>query len=503
MRALQVLAALRTFLAESLEESLQRSLSTDLEAHLLQLFHSVVDTVPAYRQFLQAQGVDPATVQSQAAFQKLPFVTKANYIKQYPLSELCRNGSLSACDMVAVSSGSTGEPTFWPRLIADELQIATRFEYIFRESFQCDHRSTLAVVCFALGTWVGGMYTASCCRWLAAKGHPITVVTPGNNKTEILRVVQALGPQFEQTVLLGYPPFLKDVVDTGLQQGIPWPDYSVKWVMAGEVFSEEWRSLVGQRLGSTNFYYDSASLFGTADAGVLGHETPLSICIRRFMAAHPDAARQLFGESRLPTLVQYDPTSRFFEVRDGTLLFSGDGGIPLIRYHIADSGGIIPYRTMLQRLKDWGFDPVSELGGSRGASALPFVYVFGRSQFAISYFGANLYPENIAVGLEQERIRDWTTGKFVMQVLDNRDFNRFLSVVVELAPGIQADEDKVQAITQSILQQLQRLNSEFANYVPPEYQRPQVILKPMGDPDYFPLGVKHSYTRSSDPPKSP
>jgi phenylacetate-CoA ligase len=240
MRSLQTLTALRTFLAESLAESLQRSLTTDLETHLLQLFHSTVKTVPAYRYFLETQGIDPQSIQSQAAFQQLPLVTKSNYIKPYPLSERCREGNLSACDMVAVSSGSTGEPTFWPRFITDELQIATRFESIFRESFQSDRRSTLAIVCFALGTWVGGMYTAACCRWLAVKGYPITVITPGNNKTEILRVVQALGPLFEQTVLLGYPPFLKDIVDSGLQQGVPWPDYAVKWIMAGEVFSEEW-----------------------------------------------------------------------------------------------------------------------------------------------------------------------------------------------------------------------------------------------------------------------
>jgi len=76
-------------------------------------------------------------------------------------------------------------------------------------------------------------------------------------------------------VLFGYPPFLKDVIDSGIAEGISWRDYSVKWVAAGEVFSEAWRSLVGTRLGSTQVCYDSASLYGTADAGVLGNETPL------------------------------------------------------------------------------------------------------------------------------------------------------------------------------------------------------------------------------------
>src|SRR6185436_9255328 len=141
----------------------------------------------------------------------------------------------------------------------------------------------------------------------------ITVITPGNNREEIFRAVQELGPLFDQTVLLGYPPFLKGIVDEGIARGIDWKPYHIKWVMAGEVFSEEWRSLVGERVGAGQPCYDSASLYGTADAGVLGNETPLSICIRRFLAGNPAAARALFGESRLPTLAQYDPLSRFFE----------------------------------------------------------------------------------------------------------------------------------------------------------------------------------------------
>jgi phenylacetate-CoA ligase len=52
-----------------------------------------------------------------------------------------------------------------------------------------------------------------------------------------------------------------------------------------------------------------------------------------------------------------------------------------------------------------------------------------------------------------------------------------------------------QAIASSILAQLRRLNSEFANYVPPEYQLPVVTLTEMGDAEYFPIGVKHRYTR--------
>ncbi len=500
---LHAVETLNAFLTTPLSVRLAGSGSHSPETVALDLFRSVAETVPAYQQFLRDHQIDPSRINTPADFQTLPLLTKANYMQRYPLADRCRHGQLSQCDMMAVSSGSTGVPTFWPRFMTDELEIATRFEQVFHDSFRADERTTLAVVCFALGSWVGGMYTASCCRYLAAKGYPLMVVTPGNNKAEIFRIVTELGPEFEQVVLLGYPPFLKDVIDSGMAQGIDWSPFKLKLVTAGEVFSEEWRELMGERTGMKDLYFNSASLYGTADAGVLGNETPLSIVIRQFFAQNPLAARELFGESRLPTLVQYDPSSRYFETHEGTLLFSGNNGIPLIRYHIADTGGIVPYDRMLAFLADHGFDPKAALkqasadrGSVRGDWPLPFVYVFGRSNFTISYFGANIYPENVTVGLEQPPVKDWVTGKFVMQALEDADKNRVLSIVVELIPGVLADEAKADQIAESILTHVKRLNSEFAHYVPTEYQRPRVTLLPHGDPEYFPVGVKHRYTRA-------
>jgi phenylacetate-CoA ligase len=65
--------------------------------------------------------------------------------------------------MIAVSSGSTGKPLAWPRSLRDELEIATRFEQVFAQGFGVQRHPTLVVICFALGSWVGGMYTAQCC----------------------------------------------------------------------------------------------------------------------------------------------------------------------------------------------------------------------------------------------------------------------------------------------------------------------------------------------------
>ena len=493
---------LTNFLHTPPEKLLSNNLALDTSKKILDLFHHVALSVPAYKKFLELHDINHSEIKDFSDFQNLPLLTKENYLRQYPLTELCRQGKLELCDMIAASSGSTGKPTFWGRSYTDELQIATRFEQIFRDSFSADTKSTLAVICFSLGTWVGGIYTLNCCRHLANKGYLISAIATGNNKAEILRVVEELGTNFEQVVLLGYPPFLKDVIDTGISSGIKWGQYQIKLVMAGEVFSEEWRDLVYQRIDAQHPCFDSASLYGTADAGVLGNETPLSICIRRFFANNPQAAKALFKESRLPTLVQYDPTSRFFEVQDKNLIFSGDNGIPLLRYNILDTGGIITYDEMLHFLKQYEFDPISQLGeklgeSTRGIYPLPFVYVFGRSNFTISYFGANIYPENISVALEQSHIQSLVTGKFVMQVQEDEDKNKILFIAVELAPNIESNESIKDAITSTIIHQLKRLNSEFANYVPEKYQTPHVKLFPIGNPEYFPTGVKHRYTRNS------
>ncbi|RZU52410.1 phenylacetate-CoA ligase [Krasilnikovia cinnamomea] len=460
----------------------------------LALFHDVAATVPAYADLLRTHGIDPRTVRDPAAFARLPLLTKDNYHRRYALPQLCRGGRLDACDMVAVSSGSSGTPTVWPRSVLDERAVAARFEQVFHGGFRADERRTLAVVCFALGSWVGGMYTTACCRHLAAKGYPITVVTPGNDIDEILRVLPELGPYADQVVLLGYPPFLKNVIDVGAARGVDWRRYRIRLVLAGEVFSEQWRDLVGGRAGMGDPTRDSASLYGTADAGVLGTETPLSIAVRRFLARDPAAARELFGSDRLPTLVQYDPGSRYFETHAGTLLFSCDGAVPLVRYHIADEGGLIGHDELLEFCARHGFDP-AEAADPRGAPRLPFVYVFGRSLFTVSFFGANVYPENVTVGLERPGVSDRVTGKFVLDVVEDADHDRRLRIVVELAPGVPAEPGLASALAESIRAELLRLNSEFAHYVPHGYQTPLLELRPAGDPEFFPPGVKHRYTR--------
>jgi len=498
----RITGPLQHFLDTSLDDLLQPGATGDGFRETAALLRKVASDVPAYRALLAEQDIDPARIETPQDFRRLPLLDKKNYVKRFPLDDLVLGGKLTRADFFAVSSGSTGEPTFWPRSQAEEFPVAVRFEQVFRDAFRAHEKRTLAVICFALGTWVGGMFTTACMRHLSAKGYQIVTATPGNKIDEILRTVSRLAPQFEQTVLLGYPPFLKEVIDAGRSQGVDWPRFDVKLVMAGEVFSETWRDLVAERLGAPkgskpDSLRFSSSIYGTADAGVLGQETPVSIAIRRFLADRPEAARELFGDTRLPTLCQYDPAARYFESLDGSLCFSGWNGVPLVRYHIADRGGILPFDGMLQAIRDLGGDPIAEVRETGGPEPRrqPFVWVLGRTDFTVSFFGANVFPETISLGLEQPEVRAHVTGKFVMEVKEGLADKPRLTIAVELAAGKPGTNELGDAIATALLAQLRRLNSEFANYVPREFQTPLVTLYPQGHPDYFPVGVKHRYSR--------
>jgi phenylacetate-CoA ligase len=481
------------FLTTSLDDLLRPGESGDGFAETKQLLTRVAAEVPAYGEILRERGVDLAAIRNPSDFAGLPLLDKANYVRRFSQDQVVFGGDRARCDFYAVSSGSTGEPTFWPRAAADEYPIAVRFEQVFRDMFQAHEKRTLAIVCFAMGTWVGGMFTTFCLRAVAEKGYKIMIATPGNKPDEIIRIVERLGGDFEQTVLLGYPPFLKEVIDVGRAKGLDWGRFKPRLVLAGEVFGETWRELMAERAGVEDILHFAASLYGTADAGVLAQETPLSVAIRRFLSKHPALAQEIFGDTRLPTLCQYDPTNRYFEVVDGTLAFSGDNGVPLIRYHIADRGGIARYQDMLAKLGGAGFD--ADALGLGGHRRQPFVWVFGRANFTISYFGANIFPETVSLALEQPNVRGFVTGKFVMEVKEGLGDKPAFALAVELAQNVVHSDDIARLVGDEVLAVLRKLNSEFANYVPTDLQRPVVTLYPTGHPDYFPVGVKHRYSR--------
>jgi phenylacetate-CoA ligase len=457
----------------------------------LKLFHTMAVRVPAYKDFLKKEGVKPSSIQSYDDFTKhVPIIDKKNYMSQYPLAQLCLDGDIFNNNIISVSSGSTGVPFFWPR---GEQQDKENTELIARifDTYEMKEKKTLLVLCFSMGTWIAGtLFEASSINY-ANQGNPVSILTPGIEKINAIDAIKRLSKDYEQVVIGGYPPFVKDLIEEGARLGIRWPKLSTRLIMGGESFSEEWRDYVLELLGSDN-PYDATNLYGVADVGVVGHETPLSITIRRAYNSDNELIRQRFGTEILPSLSQFDPSKRHIEKVDGELVITSNSGIPLVRYNLKDTGDVLTKEELVE--------PVAKLLGSQFNNineTFPFVYLNGRKDFSITFYGLNVYPENIKAALVDRRIRELVTGKFTMATVSDNNMDQTFELNIELTNGRAASDEGQKLIETVVLEKLTTLNSEFRKLhdAIAEKASPNVHLITFGDQSYFARGVKHKWAR--------
>jgi phenylacetate-CoA ligase len=102
----------------------------------------------------------------------------------------------------------------------------------------------------------------------------------------------------------------------------------------------------------------------------------------------------------------------------------------------------------------------------------------------------------VSVGLEQPDVAAHVTGKFVLEIATSADENTELRLTIELALNALPTPELERELARSVRAALESTNSEFLAYVPSERRTPRVRLLPLGEPEYFPSGVKHRYTRT-------
>src|SRR6266853_359753 len=111
------------------------------------------------------------------------------------------------------TSGSTGKPFYFPRNGILDSQ-SSIYHQMFLKNSQLDvNKSTLVLICFGMGVWIGGLITYQAFKSISVRGYPMTILTPGVNKREIFEALKTIAPKYDQIILCGYPPFMKDIVD--------------------------------------------------------------------------------------------------------------------------------------------------------------------------------------------------------------------------------------------------------------------------------------------------
>jgi phenylacetate-CoA ligase len=453
----------------------------------LKVFHTVAELVPAYKDFLKKNAVNHKTVKTFDDFKKLPLITKDNYLSQYPMKELMWEGSEFNGDIISVSSGSTGEPYFWLRNEAQQEEAAEFFYDMYKNNFDCDSIPTLLVVCFSMGIWIAGSYTTLGGIAANRKGLKMNIITPALDVDDALAVIKRLHKNYEQLILAGYPPFLKDLVDKGAEEGLDWTKLKIGYTPAGEVIGEELRDYFLKRGTAYKDPSKITSIYGTVDAGIVAYETPLSVMLRR-QVYKQNLQENYFGRQVLPTLAQYDPRRRYIEVIDGSIVFTAYTGIPLVRYNIKDLGGTV---TRLEDIvpDDYEFQKsIVKAGLDIKTWARPFIYVHGRSDFTASLYAVLIYPENIKKALFKEEVTHHITGRFVMSIKYKKKLDQYLEILVELRSGQKASKETQSLVLNTVMETLDGDNFEYRKLKKSIGNRavPKIILKPHNDPQHFP-----------------
>jgi len=474
------------------------------EEKAISLANFSLQKTPAYQKFIKNNSLSIKKINSIEDFKKLPFIDKNNYLRKYPYKELFPEDYLSKTTTFSSTSGSTGEPFYFPRGEEQDAQYEYIAELFLKNQIEIDKKKTLAINGFGLGIWIGGIFTYKNFNKIAAKGHPLAIAPTGTSKEIFLKTFLKTADLFDQIILMGYPPFLRDIIDEGKDFGIDWSKYQIKILTATEGFTEKFRDYLVKKTGINNKYLDIINIYGSVELGTMAHETPLSVLIRNLAVTNKKLFATLFPNTNLqPTLAQYHPYLTFFEEVEGQVYASGFGSLfPLIRYQFHDKGGVITFQDMISKLNDLKID-IYEICRQEKIDhtilKLPFVYVYERSDFVVILRGANIYPENIKIALQNEDLEKLVTGKFTMIKKENVNLDEYLEINVELKKEVKKRGINKKLIEKIILNTLNEINSEFHYLYTTEGKKvaPRIALFNYEDPKYFAPNIKQSWTKKN------
>ncbi len=480
------------------------------ERRALQIFHQAARRVPAYKNFLKKHKVNPIKIRTIKDFACVPTTDKRNYINAYSFKDRSWDGKVEGAKLAAVSSGTTGEPTFWPRGSYQEYEAAIIHELIYRYSFDIDKYRTLLVIGFPMGVYVSGIATFMPSMMVADKPeYNMTVVSAGNNKAEILRAVKNLQGEYDQIVLVGHPFFIKDVVESGSRDGIRWSKTRLRFMFCSEGFNEVWRKYVIKESGQDFGLRTAVSTYGSSELLLMAWETPLSVYVRNLMARSADFRKKITDTRWVPNIFQYNPLMRWIESDDGSLVFTAASGLPLIRYNLHDGGAVMSFSKITEALdasqKNWHSELMRE-DSHNCMWRLPFVKLGGRTDQTMIFYAANIYPEHIHLALNHKSFLEKITGKFVMHKHYLKNMDEYFEINIELRAGVHPSKVFAKELENAVVKMLKQINLEYLDMSLKNAKRrtrPIIALRSYQDEKYFKVGTKPKYIAADSQARMP
>lgn len=373
---------------------------------------------PAYRQFLKEQSAPVAKRAEDLSM--LPATDKENYVKKYSIEDRCHGGRIPSKGVVIdESSGSSGTPNNWVRGPAERNSVKTLIQLSYALRFQQD--DFLILNCFALGPWATGMNVSMS---LVDVGIMKSI---GPDKAKLENAIRLFGPRYRY-LINGYPPFIKNFIDT---TSLDLTQYELHLVVGGEGMSEGLRGYFGK-------YFKSVfSSYGASDLEInIGAETQFTIALRQLCWKNATLSKALFGREDPPMVFQYNPLDYVIEQSsEGELIFTIcrlANIAPKIRYNLHDRGGAWSCAELLAKLSAMGIETDTI---TKGSSSFPVLYVYGRNDLSVPFFGCKVFPTDLDHIIHQDSKLAKHLNSFQIQNVEDAQFNRMLHLHLEQAEG--------------------------------------------------------------------
>lgn len=415
--------------------------------------------VAAYGQFLDRHGIGDIS-----AMASLPLMDKKNYMGPSAYKDLLAD-DYGRTFTIFKSSGSSGQSFYWPQLKDEEGQLPALMRQFFETSFRIHERRTLVIVGLALGSWIGGEHVSWAMKSLAQTlPYTFSVFSPGSVHEEILAMIRNADAFVDQILIFLCPSAITHLHLKAAELGYPLPYAKLRYMVLGEPFPESLRLSLQKRSGIPASEPVILSLYGSADTGFLGVESPATALLRQVLTTSPETAAQLGFPGTVPHFFHFVAPRAFLETVAGELCVTRWQGIPLIRYNLHDSATLFDWTALVERLREIGNGqpPAARLAAALQAfPPLPdIIAIAGRSDGCLILCGTNISETMLDDAVRADALSAWLTGHYKARIVyeDNR---QYLEWDLEWRQEAPMDAGSVDQVYRLLVQSLGHAQPEF------------------------------------------
>jgi phenylacetate-CoA ligase len=412
------------------------------------LFEQAQKTTPAYKAFINEH---PATVTLKGFDPDLtgiPVTDKESYVKKFSIEERCVDGKLPEYGAVIdESSGTSGTPNNWVRGPREREEIRKIIQLSMHN--MVGKKQIFLINAFALGPWATGMNVSMSLVNISV------LKSTGPDVQKIVNTLNLFGPNY-QYIICGYPPFLKNLVDS---KEVDWKKFKIISFYGGEGMSEPTRDYLLQ------YFERIYGSYGASDLEInIATENDYTIALRRTIVSNPELSKRLVKDyGMVPMIFQYNPLDYVIETNsEGELMVTlcrASNVSPKVRYNIHDLGHVLRMPELQRILQELN---ITDVILKKPETDLPLIFHYGRSDASVGFYGCKVTPNDIQeVVYGDEAIKDHIAS-FSLITFEDEANNKHLTIALELLEGHEAPGDSTRQEWEThVFDKLREVNQDF------------------------------------------